>query len=180
MVDEQLVITQTKNWIQSLVIGCNFCPFASREFKQNSIHYQVETGTTLTAGRQAILNECKRLDKDKSIGTTLLIFPNAFREFEAYWQFVAYAEKLLQQKKYTGVYQIASFHPLYQFENTPFDDPANFTNRSIYPMLHFLREDHVRQALKHYPNAEAIPERNIQFAREKGEAYLKMLIESCL
>jgi uncharacterized protein len=180
MVNEQQIITQTKNWIQTIVIGCNFCPFASREFKQNSIHYQVETGTTLAAGRAAILNELKRLDKDRSIGTSLLIFPNAFPEFKAYLDFVAYAEKLLQQKKYTGVYQIASFHPLYQFDNTPFDDPANFTNRSIYPMLHFLREAHVRQALKHYPNAEAIPERNIQFAREKGEIYLRMLIESCM
>jgi uncharacterized protein len=31
-----------------------------------------------------------------------------------------------------------------------------------------------------YGNAEAIPEQNIQFAREKGEAYLKMLRDSCL
>jgi hypothetical protein len=180
MVDVQQVITQTQNWIKTLVIGCNFCPFASREFKQNSIHYQVETGTTVTGARQVILQECKRLDKNKSIGTTLIIFPDAFAEFDAYLQLVAYAENLLKQKKYTGIYQLATFHPLYQFDNTPFDDPANYTNRSIYPMLHLLREADVRKALQYYPNAAEIPERNIQFAREKGEAYLKMLRDSCL
>lgn len=180
MVDAQQVITQTKNWIKTLVIGCNFCPFASREFKQNSIHYQVENNTTLTTARQVILQECKRLDRDKSIATTLIIFPNTFAAFDDYLKLVAYAENLLKQKKYEGIYQVASFHPLYQFDNTPFDDPANYTNRSIYPMLHLLREDHIRKALQFYPNASEIPERNIRFAREKGAMYLKMLRDSCL
>jgi len=180
MTDAQQVITQTKNWIKTLVIGCNFCPFASREFKQNSIHYQVETGAALSTVRQVILQECKRLDKDRSIGTTLIIFPDSFTEFDDYLKLVTYAENLLKQKKYEGVYQLASFHPLYQFENSPFDDPANYTNRSIYPMLHLLREDHIRKALQFFPDAAGIPERNIQFTREKGEAYLKMLRDSCL
>jgi uncharacterized protein len=180
MANDQQIIEQTKNWIKTMVIGLNFCPFANREFKNNSIHYQVELGTTRTDAREALLKECKRLDKDKSIATTLIIFPNAFQEFDVYLQNVAIAEKLLQQKGYEGIYQLATFHPLYQFENSTPDDPANYTNRSIYPMLHLLREEHIRKAVQFYGNAEAIPEQNIQFAREKGEAYLKMLRDSCL
>jgi uncharacterized protein len=180
MANDQQIIEQTKNWIQKVVIGLNFCPFANREFKNNSIRYQVENGTTRTDAREALLKECKRLDKDKSIATTLIIFPNAFQEFDVYLQHVALAEKLLQQKGYEGIYQLATFHPLYQFENSTPDDPANYTNRSIYPMLHLLREDHIRKAVQFYGNAEAIPEQNIQFAREKGEVYLKMLRDSCM
>jgi hypothetical protein len=120
------------------------------------------------------------LDKDKNIATTLLIFPNAFQEFDTYLQFVSFAEKLMQQKGYEGIYQLATFHPLYQFESSAPEDPANFTNRSIYPMLHLLREDQVRKAIQYYGNADEIPERNIQFAREKGEVYMKMLRDSCL
>lgn len=180
MANEQQVIEQTKNWIRTLVIGCNFCPFANREFKNDTIHYQVEFGTTRTDAREAFLKECKRLDKEKSIATTLLIFPNAFQEFDVYLQLVSFAEKLLQQKGYEGIYQLASFHPLYQFDNSSYDDPANYTNRSIYPMLHLLREDQIRKAIQFYGNAEEIPEHNMQFAREKGEAYLKMLRDSCL
>lgn len=163
-----------------MVIGLNFCPFASREFKQNTIHYQIEKGTTHTDCRQALLKELKRLDSNKAIATTLLIFPNAFPEFDAYLKFVAFAEKLLQQKGYDGTYQLATFHPLYQFEESAIDDAANYTNRSLYPMLHLLREADVRKAVQFYGNAEEIPVRNVQFAREKGVAYLKMLRDSCM
>ncbi|OQP56183.1 DUF1415 domain-containing protein [Niastella populi] len=179
MGNDQQIIEQTKNWIQKIVIGLNFCPFANREFKNNAIHYQVEHSAKRTDARDAILKECKRLYRDKNIATTLLIFPNAFHEFDDYLQLIAFAEKLLQQKGYDGVYQLATFHPLYQFEGSAPDDPANYTNRSIYPMLHFLREDQIRKAVQFYGNAEEIPKRNIQFAREKGEVYMKMLRDSC-
>jgi uncharacterized protein len=180
MVNDQLIIEQTKNWIKTIVIGCNFCPFANREFKNDTIHYQVVTSTKQTDAREALLKELKRLDRDKTIATTLLIFPNAFAEFDVYLQLVSFAEKLLQQKGYEGIYQLATFHPLYRFENSAPGDPANYTNRSIYPMLHLLREDQIRKAVQYYGNAEEIPERNIQFAREKGEVYMKMLRDSCL
>ncbi|WP_207515497.1 DUF1415 domain-containing protein [Longitalea luteola] len=180
MLSEQQVIEQTKNWIKKIVIGCNFCPFANREFKNNTIHYQVAFSPKRSDAREALLRECKRLDRDRSIATTLLIFPNAFSDFDDYLQLVSFAEKLLIQKKYEGIYQLATFHPLYRFENSAPDDPANYTNRSIYPMLHLLREDDIRKAIQFYGNAEEIPERNVQFAREKGEVYMKMLRDSCM
>jgi uncharacterized protein len=179
MLTDQQIIEQTKKWIQSVVIGLNFCPFANREFKNNTIHYQVAHGITRTDARNALLKECKRLDKEKTIATTLLIFPDYFKEFDDYLQFVSFAEKLLQQKGYDGVYQLATFHPQYQFEGSAPGDAANYTNRSIYPMLHLLREEQVRKAILFYGNADEIPERNIQFAREKGEVYMKMLRDSC-
>lgn len=180
MVNDQQIIEQTKNWIQKIVIGLNFCPFANREFKNNTIHYQIEHSAKRIDAREALLKECKRLDRDKNIATTLLIFPNAFEEFDTYLQFVSFAENLLKQKGYEGIYQLATFHPLYQFESSAPDDPANYTNRSIYPMLHLLREDQIHKAVQFYGNAEEIPERNVQFAREKGEVYMKMLRDSCL
>ena len=179
MADDLQVIEQTKNWIKVLVVGCNFCPFASRVVKQQSIHYRVEHTITQAAGKDALLEECKRLDNDPSISTTLLIFPEAFPVFEDYLDFVFSAEKMMKQKRYNGIYQLASFHPLYQFAESALDDPANYTNRSIYPMLHLLREDDITNALKHYPNSSKIPETNINFARSKGEAYMKMLRDSC-
>jgi hypothetical protein len=179
MADDLQVIEQTKNWIKVLVVGCNFCPFASRVVKQQSIHYRVEHTITQSAGKDALLEECKRLDNDPSIATTLLIFPEAFPVFEDYLDFVFSAEKMMKQKRYNGIYQLASFHPLYQFAETAPEDPANYTNRSIYPMLHLLREDDITKALEHYPNSSKIPENNINFARGKGEAYMKMLRDSC-
>ncbi|PUZ21523.1 hypothetical protein GA0116948_110145 [Chitinophaga costaii] len=180
MDDKATVVAQTRQWIQSVVIGCNFCPFAARELQRNSIHYQVETGMTLTSSRAVLLRELQRLDADKNIETTLLILPGTFAAFHDYLALVRRVEHLLQQKGYQGIYQVATFHPLYQFEGSTVDDAANFTNRSIYPMLHLLREASIRKALAFYGDAEKIPARNVQFAREKGSAYLQMLRDQCL
>jgi len=179
MEETEKVIAQTKKWITDIVAGCNFCPFVSRELKQNSIRYAVEPAIDMAVCLQAFLNECRKLDKEK-IETTLLIFSNGFPLFNDYLDLLALAEKLLKQEGYEGVYQVAGFHPLYMFAGTPAGDPANYTNRSIYPMLHLLREDSIEKALKHYPNPEQIPQRNIAFAREKGLAYMKMLRDACL
>ena len=173
------VVLQTKKWVQQVVAGCNFCPFAGAAIKQNTIHYQVETAVDTAHCLQAFLNECIRLD-ETSIETSLLIFSHGFTSFDAYLELLALAEKLLKQEKYEGIYQVASFHPLYAFAGTPADDPANFTNRSVYPMLHLLREDSVEKALEKYPDPENIPQRNIAFARSKGIAYMKQLRDACL
>ena len=176
----ELVVQQTRKWITDVVAGCNFCPFAAKELKQNTIHYQVETSVDEIICLRAFLQECIRLDEEKNIETSLLIFPEAFQSFDDYLDFVALAEKLLKKEGYEGVYQVASFHPLYAFAGAPGDDAANYTNRSVYPMLHLLREDSVEQALLKYPHPEQIPERNILFARSKGIAYMKNLRDACL
>ena len=180
MLENDLVISQTKKWITDVVIGCNFCPFAAKEIKRNTIHYQVENSAELKDSLQTLLQECVRLDEQEKIETILIIFPGGFKRFDDYLNLVLHAENLLKKHGYEGIYQVASFHPLYCFANSPVDDAANFTNRSPYPMLHLLREESVEQALKHYPNPEKIPENNIHFARQKGYAYMNMLREACL
>ena len=180
MVTTAHIISQTRKWITDVVVGCNFCPFAARQVRQNKVHYQVEPSTELSVCLASFLQECDRLDKEEMIETTLLIFPNAFRSFEDYLVLFGLAEKLIREKKYEGIYQVASFHPLYRFAHSPADDAANYTNRSIYPMLHLLREESIEQVLEHYTNPEQIPERNIHFAREKGTTYMKMLRDACL
>ncbi len=82
------------------------------------------------------------------------------------------AEALLADQGYEGTYQLASFHPEYRFADAEPEDPANFTNRSPFPMLHLLREAGLEQALSHYPDPEAIPERNIAALREVGHEAL--------
>ena len=163
-----------------VVVGCNFCPFAAREMKLNTVHYSIETSLELSVCLEAFINECMLLDDDANIETGFIIFPNAFQQFDDYLDLVFFAEQLLKEKNYEGIYQVASFHPLYTFANTTTNDAANYTNRSIYPMLHLLREESIEKALSHYDDPEQIPERNIRFAQEKGVVYMKMLRDSCL
>jgi len=173
--DSQQIIDRTKKWIVDVVIGCNLCPFAANVVKQQSVFYKVETSTDLNTCLNSFEYEMKRLDNDESIETSFLIFPNAFEKFDDYLDLVTLAEQLLKSKGNEGVYQVASFHPLYLFAGSDENDAANYTNRSIYPMLHLLREESIDRALEKYISPENIPERNINFTREKGLAYMKML-----
>jgi len=174
------IVDQTKKWIARVVIGCNFCPFAARELKRNSIHFQVEVSGDLNVCVRSFMHECIRLDKDDTIETSLLIFPNAFQTFDDYLDLLALAERELRKAGYEGIYQVASFHPLYRFAGSRENDAANYTNRSVYPMLHLLREQTIEKALQNYGAPEQIPERNILFAYDKGLEYMKMLRNSCL
>lgn len=179
MSSPEKIIEQTKKWINDVIIGCNFCPFAAKVVKQQQVHYEVEESSTIAICLVGFLHGLTRLDKDATIETSFIIYPNHFQLFPDYLHFVSIAENVLRQEGYEGVYQVASFHPLYQFASSELDDAANFTNRSIYPMLHILREESIEKALHHYKNPEEIPKRNIQFAHEKGLVYMKMLRDAC-
>lgn len=180
MADRQTLIDNTKKWIQDVVIGCNFCPFAAKEVKQGTVRYHVEEDADLNACLQVFLNECELLDTNPEIETTIIILPIGFDEFEDYLDLVETAEEILEENGYEGTYQVASFHPHYCFEGEEEGDASNFTNRSPYPMLHILREESVERALERYPDAEGIPQRNVEFARNKGNAYMQMLRDACL
>jgi len=180
MITTEQVIEHTKKWITDVVIGCNFCPFAAQVIKRNTVFYKVEPSTDTATCLESLLQEVTRLDEDDTIETSFLVFPNSFKTFHSYLDLVSVAEKLLKQKGYNGIYQLASFHPQYRFADAPDDDAANYTNRSVYPMLHLLRESSIDKALEHYDNPEAIPGKNIDFARKKGNVYMKMLRDSCI
>jgi len=174
------IIAHTKNWITDVVIGCNFCPFAGKAFRSDSIHYQVQESNEPALVLERLIRECIRLDENETIETTLLIFPNPFKNFNAFLDMDDLANQAMKKEGYEGIYQLASFHPNYLFAGSKENDAANYTNRSVYAMLHLLREDSVEKALADFPHPEKIPERNIGFCKTKGLEFMKGLREQCL
>ncbi|MBP6681562.1 MAG: DUF1415 domain-containing protein [Saprospiraceae bacterium] len=177
---EDKVIAETIAWIQSIVIDCHFCPFAAKAMADKVVHFVVLEEATEQPILTSLLEQLQYLNDTAEVETTFLILPNGFNDFHSYLALVASAEKLARRHHYEGIYQIASFHPDYCFAGSNTDDPANYTNRSIYPMLHILRESSITKALKHFPNPELIPQRNVDYARAKGLQYMQMLRNSCL
>lgn len=96
------------------------------------------------------------------VETTLLVLPKMFADFYDFNDFLSIANELLESNAWQGVYQLASFHPRYQFAGTEADDAENLTNVAPYPIVHILREQSVSEAVDNYAAIDDIPERNIQ------------------
>ena len=177
---ESEIIQQTEKWIKSVVIDLNFCPFASKALLKKSVRYIVLKEVGVKQSLEALVQEFEFLNDHEDIETTFIIFANDFVDFKVYLQLVKKAENTITKEDYDGIYQVASFHPDYCFAGSHSDDAANYTNRSIYPMLHVLREDSLTKALALYPSPELIPEHNITLARQKGLQYMQMLRAACM
>ncbi len=176
---DQPLITATQTWLKTIIIDYSLCPFAKRELDRGSIYFSVNHETDIERCLLDLLSEFERLNTDDSIETSLLIYAEAFKDFDDYLDFLELAEAVLSDQDYEGIYQLASFHPDYRFEGAPKDDPANYTNRSPYPMIHVLRETSLEKAIDSYPNPEQIPERNIALMRELGFAKVQTLLKAC-
>ena len=177
---ENRLVQQTKCWVKEVVIGLNLCPFAKVPAEKNEIRYFVASDLDPISCIESILAECIRLDNDNKIETTLVILPNGFDDFNDYLDLLDAATRILNDAGYAGEYQLASFHPEYQFQGSALNDPANYTNRSPYPTVHIIREESLERALTFYKgNPEEIPERNVALTRKMGLTQLKLLRESC-
>ncbi len=168
-----------RRWVEDLVVGLNLCPFAGRELARNRVRFVVTDATTEAQLLAALETELVLLNDDAEIETTLLIHPGVLQEFFDYNQFLDIAERLLVEMKLEGVYQLASFHPDYQFAGTATGDAENFTNRSPYPLLHILREASLERSIAAYPDVEQIPVRNIEKMKSLGREKLQALLLGC-
>ncbi len=177
MIEEENIINSVRSWVESFVIEYNLCPFAKRELFNNQIRFAITKADTEEKLLFALQAELEKLAQKLSIETTLLIHPYVLQKFYDYNEFLSVAEGLLTKLKLEGIYQIASFHPDYQFDGTNPDDAENFTNRSPYQMLHILREHSLKCAIDNYSDVENIPERNIKLMNSLGETKLKMIMQ---
>ena len=161
------VVAATKAWLEKDVIGLNLCPFAQAVHSAGQIRYFVSEAESVKALRADLLEEIlflKEADPEK-VDTTLIIHPRVLSDFYEFNDFLDIADSVVNDLGLRGDIQVASFHPRYQFEGTEPDDVTNRTNRSPYPTLHLLREASVERALENYPDADAIPQRNIETLR---------------
>jgi hypothetical protein len=99
-----------------------------------------------------------------------LIAPLAFPDFLDFNDFLDRADRLLRKMRLDGDYQIASFHPHFQFADAAADDISHYTNRAPYPVLHLLREESIDRAVEAFPDAALIFEKNMETLRALGHA----------
>ena len=173
------IIALTRSWVEQAVIGLNLCPFAKSVARKNQIEYRVSHArepAALLRDLQTALQTMIDTPAD-NIDTLLLIHPWVLNDFFDFNDFTGLADELLDQSGLSGVLQIASFHPQYQFAGVAADDVTNATNRSPFPTLHLLREDSLDRAIDSVPDTDQIVERNLAQMNELGDAGLRELQE---
>ena len=176
---DNLIINSVRQWIDSFVVGLNLCPFAKRELVQDKVRFVTTNVNSEEHLLEVLQAELELLNSDNAIETTLLIHPEVLQDFYDYNDFLNVADSLLKEMQLEGVYQVASFHPNYQFSNTSPQDVENYTNRSPYPMLHILREDSLEKAIANYPEVDLIPEKNIELMKSMGQDQLNVITQAC-
>jgi hypothetical protein len=164
-----------RTWLETFVVGLNLCPFAKPVLFSTALRITVSKAIEFDAMLKVFLTELDLIQQssEQEIATTLLVFPDALASFDDYLDFVESAEELLTDVGLDGVIQLASFHPLYQFAGEPSKAASHFTNRSPYPVIHFLREAMMTRVLTEFSNPEQIPERNIQTLEKIGRAEIE-------
>ena len=162
------------------MIGLDLCPFAKPVYEQEKIHYIISSSEQVDGLMFDLHAQLLWLRQYPEIETTLLIIPCQLADFSDFNQMLDQAEALLEAYDWAGEFQLASFHPQYQFAHTQIDDRENWSNRAPYPILHVLRESSLERAIKQYPEVTEIPERNIRNLRSLDDISFDAIFKSDL
>lgn len=174
------IVHDVERWLVRAVIGLNLCPFARSVHVKRQIAYRVSHATepeAVLADLSLAFDTLEAADP-AAIDTLLLILPEGFDDFLAFNDMAALAERLLKRLRLRGVFQIATFHPDYQFAGAGVDDIENYTNRAPYPILHLLREESVTRAVDGFPDPDSIYERNQARLRALGHRGWRDLMDA--
>lgn len=173
------VIAAMRQWLEKAVIGLNLCPFAKAAYLKQQVRFVVSRAPHLDGFLEDLDRELDFLaaaDPER-VETTLLIHPGLLPDFLDFNDFLQWAEAAVDEHGLTGVIQLASFHPAFQFADTDPDDIGNYTNRAPFPTLHLLREASIARATASFSDAASIYARNIETLTTLGHAGWRALWE---
>ncbi|MDN5924677.1 MAG: DUF1415 domain-containing protein, partial [Xanthomonadales bacterium] len=156
-------IEGTLRWIERAVIGLNLCPFARAPVRKQTLRFRVSHAHDSDTLLDDLCGELQTLAAltPEQCETCLLIHPYVLNDFLDFNDFLDQADAALQVLELDGEWQIASFHPDYQFADAAPDAIENCSNRAPWPTLHLLREASIERAVELMPDTDAIYRNNI-------------------
>jgi hypothetical protein len=167
--DDNLVLEDTKEWVQRVIADFGVCPFTIDKNKagipMGGVHYAVSRAVLPELAFLRYWEEVEALlaVSEKEVSTVLLVFPE-LTLFGNYEMFEAYCESLSDAlcgstMGMESEIQLVFFHPKYQFRDGQArtgeeKGAANFARRSPWPMINILRTPQVKAAQKGVPTGQ--------------------------
>jgi hypothetical protein len=157
-------------WLEQAVIGLNLCPFAKAVHVKGLVRLSISEANDPDGVLAALETELQHLASTAATmtDTTLLVLPRAFPEFFDFHLFQGEVTALLRRLDFDGIFQVAPFHPRWEFAGSAPDDVENGVGRAPYPVLHVLREASVDRAVAAFPEAASIYDANRRKLRALG------------
>ena len=177
--NEAQYLKATDQWVQQVVIELSLCPFAWKSISENKLNARLIVDKSIDKILEGLMEEIYFLEKNPEIESSLITIPNAFATFQDFLEGVDQAKELMRLSGFEGVYQLASFHPEFQFAGTNPEDPENYTNRSPYPVWHPIRESSMSAAIDSYPKIDEVGPRNIKKMNDLGLTHVRQLLKNC-
>jgi len=149
-------------WLEQAVIGLNLCPFAKAVQVKGLVRLSINQANDPDSILAALETELQHLASTAATvtDTTLLVLPRAFPDFLDFHLFQGEVAALLRRLDFGGIFQVAPFHPRWEFAGSAPDDVENCVGRAPYPVLHVLREASVDRAVAAFPEAARIYKAN--------------------
>jgi len=171
-----------RQWLKSVVVDLNLCPFAAPVLRASKLRIAVSHAKDWDQLAQDVSYEAMHLVRvsEEETATSILAVSELLSDFDEYNQFLDVADGVVVELGLEGVLQIASFHPQYQFSGTRADALENYTNRSPYPLLHFLRESQISQAVDGPIDTSTIPTQNKAALAAVGLEEMQLRLKRCL
>ena len=165
-------IGKTRLWLERAVLGLKLCPFARFPYETGRVRFAVIDAFDEAGRRDGFIAEVQHLRNTPAdvLETTLVIYPNGVADFIEFLEFVKRAQSVLGKRGLDERFQIAPFHPLFQFNDQPAEAIENYSNRSPLPILQLLRQRSVEHAVASVGAANVIYEQNIQTLQALGLA----------
>ena len=167
---DSAVVELVERWLADVVIAQQFCPFAAKPFAEDDVLVEVvrqEPPQQLEALARRLL----QMSVHELPETSLLVFPADYDTFAAFQDLVEQAEHLAEELA-PGQFQIAAFHPAYQFAHLPAGDAAHYIHRAPFAIVQLLRCKSLAFA-KTLHDREALLVRNAEHARNLGAGFFR-------
>ena len=204
-VDNEEVLSVSRQWVKRMIAGFGVCPFTIDENKagipRGGIHYAISDAVSHEqAFRDFWLQTASFLGKENSeVSTVLLIYsqPELFaniKEFEDFCECLDHA-LLPYSLNFEEPLQLVYFHPDFEFVDkdgqvyfvfdadgqviglsSDFVNPVSYARRSPWPIINLLRTPQVKAVQKGVPEGKVFS-RNANMLAEIGSPRLQEMLE---